>query len=208
MLVVVGGHSRNIGKTGVVAGLIRGLPEARWTAVKITQHGHGPCPQTGRRRECAGDPRHPYSLSEEADPHGRGDSARYLAAGARRSFWLRTAAGRLGGALPALRRVLDSSENALLESNSVLQFLRPDLYLVVLDSSVADFKDSTRRYLDRADAFLLAGGGPYLPSWKGIAARRLESKPRFRVSPPEYTQPELIDFVRWRMGLRPVPAKR
>ena len=43
MLVVVGGHSRNIGKTSVVAGLIRKLRDRRWTAVKITQYGHGVC---------------------------------------------------------------------------------------------------------------------------------------------------------------------
>ena len=31
-IVVVGGHTRNIGKTSVMAGLIRALPEMRWTA--------------------------------------------------------------------------------------------------------------------------------------------------------------------------------
>jgi len=40
-LVVVGGHSRNVGKTSVVAGLIAALQELDWTAVKITQYGHG-----------------------------------------------------------------------------------------------------------------------------------------------------------------------
>ena len=34
MLVVVGGHSRNIGKTSVVAGIIRKLHHWKWTAVK------------------------------------------------------------------------------------------------------------------------------------------------------------------------------
>ena len=34
-LVMVGGHSRNIGKTSVVEGIIRGLPEYNWTAAKI-----------------------------------------------------------------------------------------------------------------------------------------------------------------------------
>ena len=47
MLVVVGGHSRNIGKTSVVAGLIRKLRDRKWTAVKITQYGHGVCSHHG-----------------------------------------------------------------------------------------------------------------------------------------------------------------
>jgi molybdopterin-guanine dinucleotide biosynthesis protein len=40
MLVVVGGHSRNLGKTSLVAGLIRKFRERNWTALKITQYGH------------------------------------------------------------------------------------------------------------------------------------------------------------------------
>ena len=43
MLAVVGGHARNIGKTAVVAGLIRKLRDRRWTAIKITQYGDGAC---------------------------------------------------------------------------------------------------------------------------------------------------------------------
>jgi len=39
--VVVGGHTRNIGKTSVMAGLIRELQSLAWTAVKITQYGRG-----------------------------------------------------------------------------------------------------------------------------------------------------------------------
>src|SRR6266568_4565110 len=38
-VVVVGGHSRNIGKTSVMVSLIRGLESLAWTAVKITQYG-------------------------------------------------------------------------------------------------------------------------------------------------------------------------
>ena len=43
MLVAVGGHTRDIGKTSVVSGLICALPQFPWTAVKITQYGHGVC---------------------------------------------------------------------------------------------------------------------------------------------------------------------
>jgi len=47
MLVVVGGHSRNIGKTSLVAGLIRKLRSHNWTAVKITLYGNGVCAHDG-----------------------------------------------------------------------------------------------------------------------------------------------------------------
>lgn len=179
MLVAIGGHSRNIGKTSVVAGLIRALPELRWTAVKITRHEHG---------------KDDYLVTEETDPSGPGDSSRYLAAGAERAFWLRAAAGRLGQALPALREILGASRNAILESNSILELVRPDLYLVVLDFSVPDFKESTVRYLDRADAFVLIDRGGARSPWTRSVP--LQERPAFSVAPPGYTRPELIDFVR------------
>ena len=85
MLVVVGGHSRNIGKTSVVAGLIRRLRDRKWTAVKITQYGHGVCSNEGKSCECSTEPEHPFAISEEYEP-GRTDSGRFLAAGAERSL--------------------------------------------------------------------------------------------------------------------------
>ncbi len=199
MLLVVGGHSRNIGKTSVAAGLIRALPQARWTAVKITQFGHGVCAAEGAACDCTIDPAHPYALTEETRP-SRTDSGRFLAAGAARSWWLRTAGGELGHAMPALRRILDTSANAILESNRVLQFLAPDLYVVVLDFAVADMKDSTRLYFDRADAFVLIDRGAERPPWGGIPARWLESKPQFRVTPQDYVHPDLIQLVAGRLG--------
>src|SRR5258708_168842 len=149
-LVVVGGHSRNIGKTSVAAGLIAALPHYNWTAIKITQHGHGICSAAGEPCDCAVEYDHPYAISEESAP-GASDSARFLAAGARRAYWLRTAVGQLGSAVGAIREIVDASENTILESNSILQFLLPDLYLVVVDFAVEDFKESALRYLDRAD---------------------------------------------------------
>src|SRR5580692_4494300 len=40
MVMVVGGHSRNVGKTSVICGIIRALPTWNWTAIKITPHEH------------------------------------------------------------------------------------------------------------------------------------------------------------------------
>ena len=71
-LVVVGGHTRNIGKTMVVANLIAALPQYNWTAMKITQHGHGICSAVGEPCDCAVEYDHPYAISEEAAPGDTG----------------------------------------------------------------------------------------------------------------------------------------
>jgi hypothetical protein len=199
MLVVVGGHTRNIGKTSVVAGLIRALPELEWTAVKITQFGHGVCSSEGEPCECAvQDPEHPYAVSEEQDRTSGTDSSRFLAAGAQRAYWVRTAAGQLGHALPALRRILETSTHAIVESNSILQFFRPDLYLAVMDFTVRDFKQTSLTYLDRADAVVVIDRGAERAPWSQVAQKLWDSKRRFCVQPPQYDTEAMAAFVRGR----------
>src|SRR4029077_19447425 len=67
--VVIGGHSRSVGKTSVVAGLISALREFHWTAVKITQYGHGVCSANGEPCDCA-TADHSWAISEERDRSG------------------------------------------------------------------------------------------------------------------------------------------
>src|SRR5208282_4039333 len=69
-VIVVGGGGRGAGKTALVCGLMRALPEISWTAVKITTHEHGKA----------------SPIWEETTPGETTDTARYLAAGARRAL--------------------------------------------------------------------------------------------------------------------------
>lgn len=52
-LLVVGGHSRDIGKTSVVAGLIQSIRPPEWTAVKITHYADGARLLKGDPGRCA-----------------------------------------------------------------------------------------------------------------------------------------------------------
>ncbi|MFN7936883.1 MAG: hypothetical protein U0R19_26415 [Bryobacteraceae bacterium] len=179
MLVAVGGHSRNVGKTSTMCGIIAASREMGWVAVKITQHGHGVCSLDGKPCDCAPkNPEHPYVLDEQIEADGT-DSGRYLTAGAARSYWLRTAMGDLGHALPVLKELVAENANVILESNSVLGFLKPDVYVAVLDPATLDFKESARLFLERADALYwkspLVGAVP----WAGVPERWLEGKPSF-----------------------------
>jgi hypothetical protein len=203
-ILVVGGHSRNIGKTSVVAGLIAAMPEMRWTAFKVTQFGHGVCSANGKPCDCE-TADHTVAVSEEkwdgTSGTGLTDSARYLAAGAVRSFWVRTRQGQLAEAMPRIRKELERAENAVIESNSILRFLRPDVYLSVLDPTVVDFKDSARLYLDRADAVLVPEGVLGRPEWKGVSLKLVEGTPVLAMRPPVYVTEEAVEFVASRLGL-------
>lgn len=196
MLVVVGGHSRNIGKTSVAAGLIAAIPEARWQAIKITQYGDHVCHEEGIACRCApGDPAHRYVIDEQREPDSS-DTGRFLAAGASKAWWLRTARDELGHALPVLKQLFAKGGNWMVESNSLLRFYKPGLYLMVLDYSNADMKVSAQRYMDRADALILVGGAKKEPPWQGVPRRLLLHKPGFIAAPPVYAGPELVGFVR------------
>ncbi|MGA8867139.1 MAG: hypothetical protein WB510_09230 [Candidatus Sulfotelmatobacter sp.] len=193
-IVVIGGHSRSVGKTGVVAGLIAALRECDWTAVKITQYGHGICSSDGAPCDCA-TADHTWAISEELSRSGESDTSRFLAAGAKRALWVRTEQGRLAEAMPALRERIEGWRNVILESNSVLRFLRPDLYLTVLDPTTEDFKNSAREFLDRADAVILHARRAGEFAWQGVSLRPVAERPVFRIAPPPYVTPQLVEFV-------------
>lgn len=187
-VIVVGGHTRSIGKTQLVCDVIAAFPTANWIAGKITQYGHGVCAQNGEDCDCA-PTEHVCALDWETHADTGTDSSRFLAAGARRSFWLRTKQGFLAEGLPLLRAAVAEARATsygampalILESNSLLQFLKPSLYLAVVDPSKEDFKESARAALDRADALVLRASPDALltsaPAWTKLPSRLLREKP-------------------------------
>ncbi len=198
-IVVVGGHSRSVGKTSVVAGLIAGLRECEWTAVKITQYGHGICSANGEACDCVTDD-HSWAISEEKDRNGESDTSRFLLAGAAKALWVRTEQGRLAEAMPALRKRIESARNVIVESNSVLKFMRPDLYVTVLDPATEDFKKSAQEFMDRAGAVILHERTE--TAWQGVSMKPVAGRPVFRISPPPYVTAEIVEFVRGVVGLQ------
>ncbi len=189
-LIVVGGHTRSIGKTQLVCDVIRAFPEVDWIAGKITQYGHGVCAQNGENCDCA-PLEHVCAFDWERTALTGSDSARFLGAGAKRSFWLRTKQGFLAEGLPLLRTALqdllkepDSGQKQALivESNSLLQFVKPSLYFAVIDPAKEDFKESAQIALDRANVLVLrgaalAGDASPAPLWMNLPAKLLQERP-------------------------------
>ena len=189
-LIVVGGHTRSIGKTQLVCDVIQAFPRTEWIAGKITQYGHGVCAQNGEDCDCSPTD-HVCALDWETRADTGTDSSRFLAAGAKRSFWLRTKQGYLAEGLPLLRRAFEeigaeataSAERRALivESNSLMQFVKPSLYFAVIDPLREDFKESAQLALDRAQALVLRGrvgaDEPPAPLWMKLPAQLMKEKP-------------------------------
>src|SRR5271155_2789656 len=152
-LIVVGGQCRKGGKTALVADLIRTFPGARWTAVKITPYTEVGCPVRGSSCKCA-PKRHTFAIREEKDHSGKSDTSRFLVAGAERAFWVQTKEGRVADVLEPLVAELSKAGNVIVESDAIIKFWKPDLYLMALDPQRDDFKASARAGLAVADAFV------------------------------------------------------
>jgi hypothetical protein len=183
-----------------MAGLISAFRDRNWTAVKISQYGHGVCSVDGKPCACqVNAEEHPWAITQVYDGEGDSDTSRFLAAGAAKGLWVRCKQGQLAAAIPAFQQRIAGDENVIIESNSVVGFLQPDVYLTVLDFAVADFKESARRYLQRADAVVLhdpAANGHHEPAWAQVSRAQLAGKPIFHIVPPPYITAQIVDFVR------------
>ncbi len=189
--VVVAGQWRKVGKTAVMAGLIRGLRSWGWAAVKISTH-------RGRIPHLPGDSgieTQRFALREEKPGATEGDTARFLAAGARRALWLRARSEHFHEALPRLWNSLRRAKFVMIESNSIVDYLRPSVLLLVCDDARRGFKSSARRLLPKADAIVSVKSRANIQPRAEYAERSAPKIPVFAVSPPHYGHPKLRRFV-------------
>src|ERR1035441_5853039 len=144
-IIVVGGGGRGAGKTALVCGLMRALPEISWTAIKVTTHEHGKA----------------TPIWEETAPGQGSDTARYLVAGARRALLVTAGEDALGSGNDTLGPIVQQAlrecpapGGVIFESNSVLRHLRPDVCLCAATSPWMHEKRSYELVLQRMDAMV------------------------------------------------------
>ena len=191
-IVVVGGQARKVGKTSVITGLITALSGYEWTAIKITPHEHKPPVEQ------------PFSVSEELYTSTATDTGRYLAAGAAKALLLSVGQARLIDAVPYVQRAIASAKNVLIESNSIVEYLKPDVYIVVLDPAITVAKESLVRQLPQANAVVIAPKGN-VRDLSAEIERAVTGKMRFEVRPPNYVTKELAEFVRRHLSAMKAP---
>ena len=182
--IVVGGHARKVGKTSVAAGLIAAFSRYAWTAIKISSHKQAGDSTFGT-----------YDIHEESDRTGTSDTSRFLIAGASRSLWVRVGEDGLESAMPRLLQTMQSSPFVMIESNRILRYIQPDIYIMVLRYDVADFKESARETLRQAHAIVAINWNSSLPAWKGISRETLAGIPLFTTTDPSIIPAGLLDLV-------------
>jgi hypothetical protein len=180
-VIVVGGSNKSVGKTAVICGVIAAFPDFRWTAVKITSHRYGQIEPVWEE---------PATGAREA---GQGtDTARFLAAGARRALLVSASET----ALPwrEMEAALAGERNVIYESNRVAEEIRPDICLAVLCGTATGFKASFVPFLSAADAVIALPGAEI--AMQDAAA----GTPVFRMASPGEISPELMGWLRGRLA--------
>jgi hypothetical protein len=140
-VLVVAGSAKDVGKTSLICGMIPVLSEFPWVAVKITSHAHGK----------------PEPLWEETRFGQETDTARFLAAGARRAFLVSAEPDELPVRLRALRTMVEPDTHWIFESNQSLFPFEPDICIAVVGAN-AEAKASFESMRERADAVVTSRG--------------------------------------------------
>jgi len=176
-IIVVGGSGRGAGKTALICGLIRALPDCPWLAVKITSHAH--------------DVAEPV-FEETAAGQGT-DTARYLAAGAKRALLVKAHEEAFPSLLSQVLQELPPESHLVFESNSVLRYLRPDLCLAVATRLKGGHKASYAMVERCMDASVALGGHDHVISGEKI---------HFHLASLERLSLPMIAWLRERMAAR------
>ena len=185
---------------------MRALPDISWTAVKITSHEHGHVQGQDN----------PTPIWEETAPGQGTDTARYLAAGARRALLVTAGEDGLG---PIVEQILEEHSRAsgasnsgargvgakevgtkkagaigagiIIESNSVLRHLTPDVCLCAATSPWSEQKASFDLLMEHVDATVELAAHDHI-----IEAEKIT----FRLASLERVSPIMLDWLRERLG--------
>jgi hypothetical protein len=149
-LIVVGGQTKDIGKTTLICNIIAAFRQFHWTAVKISVHSHDPdnCELVAQGSG--------WSIWQQGSAESKSDTVRFLNAGAERALLMQADEEHLEVACATLEKQL-SNRNWIVESSSAAVCLEPDISVLIVDPAQTRFKDSARKQLASADVLVLRG---------------------------------------------------
>ncbi len=159
-MLMIGSAGRNIGKTELACALVKKFGKTTdITGIKVTtiEAKDGQCPRGGRGCGVCSSLDGDFWITEETDSNSHKDTARLLAAGASRVFWLRVMKKRLEEGLAALLDIIGPDAVSICESNSLRQVVEPGLFLMVKGRGQEVWKSSARETEEYADRIVVAG---------------------------------------------------
>ncbi len=153
-MIIVGGTGRNIGKTTLSEKLIEKFSvNVPVTAVKLANikpetrffHGHDVSTDTNK-----------IFIEKETHRDGYKDSMRFLKAGATTSWFIQTEDAFLQETITQILNLLKNDAWIICESNSLMNFIKPALFLMIKGESGKTVKNNISYLFQKADKILEA----------------------------------------------------
>ncbi len=163
-MLMIGSAGRKTGKTELACALIRKFSKDRDIAgIKVTTIAErdGQCPRGGQGCGVCSSLDGDFCITEETDSNSEKDTARLLAAGAKRVFWLRVMKTHLEEGLAALPDIIGADAVSICESNSLRLVVEPGLFLIVKGQEQEVWKSSARQTRKYADRIVLSDGSGF-----------------------------------------------
>jgi len=166
-MLMIGSAGANVGKTELACALIKKFSRtANITGIKVTtiKAKDGQCPRGGIGCGVCSSLDGDFSITEETDSNSHKDTARLLAAGAKRVFWLRVLKKNLKEGLTALLDIIGPEAISICESNSLRQVVEPGLFLMFKGRNSKTWKSSARNVKQYADIIVVSVQGDHTGS--------------------------------------------
>jgi len=100
------------------------------------------------------------------------DTRRMLDAGAERVLWVKSPPSELGDLLPLAMEKLSDLKGVIVEGNSAIEFLVPDIIIFMFGNNSEKIKESAKGILEKADVVLSEEGTPVAVTGKARLFRK------------------------------------
>lgn len=158
-IISVAGSSSNSGKTSLAVSILKSISKGDWTAIKSTTvfDSGRICPRGSNCNVCGTLDREGRDFKIIRDEHiilePGTDTERLAHSGAKGVIWCISAFHAIERAWAGVREILEPDEKIVMEGNSILTAVDPDLSLLVINPYMrrSRWKDSTERLIKSAD---------------------------------------------------------
>jgi len=160
-MLMIGSAGTNAGKTEFACSLLSRFGGSNnITGIKVTaiEERDGQCPRGGEGCGVCSSLDGAYNSTEETDSSSGKDTARLLAAGAGRVFWLRAMKAHMKDAATSLLDIIGPDAISICESNSLRHVVEPGLFLIVEKNHQKVWKDSALQVKKYADRIVVSDG--------------------------------------------------
>ena len=161
---MIGSAGSNVGKTELACAILRKFSRnCDIIGIKVTtiKEKEGQCPRGGEGCGVCSSLEGVYSIIEELDKSSEKDTAKLLAAGASRVFWLRVREEHLQEGITALLEVIGHDAVSICESNSLRNVVEPGLFLMVGNHKTKNWKSSAQTVKKYADRIVISDGSSF-----------------------------------------------